>query len=141
MKEASGIFKASSYDAVTCNPPYLKEDGGLINPADHKAIARHEIMLSLPDVIREATKLLVSGGHFYMVHRPFRLAEIVSEMMNNHLEPKRMRMIYPHADKEPNMVLIEGVRGGNSGMVVEKPLVIYSEDGTYTDEVRELYEK
>ena len=140
VKQATDLFKAASFDAVTCNPPYLKEDGGLINPTDHKAIARHEIMLSLSEMIKEAAKLLVSGGHFYMVHRPFRLAEIFNEMVCSHLEPKRMRMIYPYADKEPNMVLIEGARGGNSGMVVEKPLVIYSEDGTYTDEVRELYE-
>ncbi len=140
LKDAVEIYKAGSFNVVTCNPPYLKEDGGLINPTDHKAVARHEIMLSLSDVISVSAKLLVSGGHFYMVHRPFRLAEIFSEMVKERLEPKRMRMVYPAAAKEPNMVLIEGVRGGNSGMVVEKPLVIYTEDGVYTDEVRELYE-
>lgn len=140
VKEAADLYGAASFEVITCNPPYLAEDGGLINPTDHKAIARHEIELSLSDVIEVSAKLLVSGGHFYMVHRPFRLAEIFSKMVSEHLEPKRMRMIYPYADKEPNMVLIEGVRGGNSGMVVEKPLVIYSGDGTYTDEVRELYE-
>ena len=139
VKKATEIFKPATFDAVTVNPPYLKENGGLINPADHKAIARHEIKLSLSDVIENAAKLLVSGGHFYMVHRPFRLAEIFVEMTENNLEPKRMRMVYPYADKEPNMVLIEGVRGGNSGMTTEKPLIIYSDDGTYTDEVSKLY--
>lgn len=140
IKDAVDIYNAASFDVVTCNPPYLKEDGGLINPTDHKAIARHELLLTLSDVIKEGARLLVSGGHFFMVHRPFRLAEIISEMVSQSLEPKRMRLVYPYADKEPNMVLIEGVRGGNSGIVVEKPLVIYSDDGTYTDEVRELYE-
>ncbi len=140
IKEAVKIYSAASFNVVTCNPPYLKEDGGLINPTDHKAVARHEIMLSLSDVIEVSAKLLVSGGHFYMVHRPFRLAEIFCEMVKNNLEPKRMRMVYPMASKEPNMVLIEGVRGGNSGIVVEKPLIVYADDGVYTDEVRELYE-
>ena len=140
VKEAVSIYGAASAQVVTCNPPYLTETGGLINPADHKAVARHELMLSLADVIGAAKRLLVSGGHFYMVHRPFRLAEILHAMVEAGLEPKRMRMVYPYADKDPNMVLIEGVRSGNSGMVVEKPLVIYQKDGVYTDEVRELYD-
>ena len=140
VKEAVAIYGAASTQVVTCNPPYLTETGGLINPTDHKAIARHELRLSLAELIEAAKRLLVSGGHFYMVHRPFRLAEILHGMVEEGLEPKRLRMVYPHADKDTNMVLIEGVRGGNSGMVVEKPLVIYKNDGTYTDEVRELYE-
>jgi len=140
VKQAVAIYGAASAQVVTCNPPYLTETGGLINPTDHKAIARHELRLTLADVIDAAKNLLVSGGHFYMVHRPFRLAEILHEMVEAGLEPKRLRMVHPHEGKEPNMVLVEGVRGGNSGMVVEKPLVIYQNDGTYTDEVRELYE-
>ena len=140
VREAVSLYGAAVCEVVTCNPPYLKEDGGLINPADHKAIARHELFCSLADVIRAAKGLLVSGGHFYMVHRPFRLAEILHRMVEEGLEPKRMRMVYPHADRPPNMVLLEGVRGGKSGMVCEEPLVIYESEGVYTDEVRALYE-
>ena len=74
-----------------------------------------------------------------MVHRPFRLAEIISEMVEHRLEPKRMRLVYPYVDKEPNMVLIEGVRGGNSRLAVEKPLIVYQEENVYTEEVEKLY--
>ena len=74
-----------------------------------------------------------------MVHRPFRLAEIMHCMVSHRLEPKRMRMVYPYVDKEPNMVLIEGVRGGNSRITVEKPLIVYKEKNVYTDEVKRLY--
>ncbi|MBO6108580.1 MAG: tRNA1(Val) (adenine(37)-N6)-methyltransferase [Eubacterium sp.] len=139
VKNAAEIFGYSSFDIVTVNPPYLKEEAGLINPTSHKAAARHEIFLTLLDVIVAAKDLLVSGGHFYMVHRPFRLAEVLSEMVNSGVEPKRLRMVYPYADREPNMFLVEGVRGGRSGMVVMEPLVIYNGNGDYTDEVKKLY--
>ena len=75
-----------------------------------------------------------------MVHRPFRLAEIIGKMLEYRLEPKRMRLVYPYVDREPNMVLIEGVRGGNSRVSVEKPLIIYEKPGVYTKEVYEIYE-
>ena len=75
-----------------------------------------------------------------MVHRPFRLAEIIGKMLEYRLEPKRMRLVYPYVDREPNMVLIEGVRGGNSRISVEKPLIIYEKPGVYTKEIYEIYE-
>lgn len=75
-----------------------------------------------------------------MVHRPFRLVEIMTAMVNAKLEPKRMRLVYPYIDKEPNMALIEGVRGGRSRIAVEKPLIVYERENVYTEEVRKLYE-
>lgn len=140
IKEASSIFGAASFDVVTCNPPYMTGSHGLVNPMEEKAVARHEILCTLDDVIREGTKLLKTGGHFFMVHRPFRLAEIMGEMLKYRLEPKRLRLVYPYVDREPNMVLIEGVRGGNSRITVEKPLIIYEKPGVYTREVYEIYE-
>ena len=74
-----------------------------------------------------------------MVHRPFRLAEIIQVMSAHKLEPKRMQLVYPFVDKEPNMVLIEGVRGGKPRMTVEKPLIIYSEPGVYMPEIYDIY--
>lgn len=139
IREASSYFEAASFDVVTSNPPYMSNTHGLVNQADHKAIARHELLCSLEDVIREGTRLLKPGGHFFMVHRPNRLSEIFSTMTRHRLEPKRMRLVYPYVDKEPNMVLIEGTRGGNPGMKVEKPLIVYRDVNEYTDEVRELY--
>ena len=139
IREAEGIFPAASFDVVTSNPPYMTSQHGLLNPKSAKAIARHEICCSLEDVCRAAAFLLLSGGRFYMVHRPFRLAEIIRALSRYHLEPKRMRLVYPFADKEPNMVLIESVRGGRPRITVEKPLIIYEEPGKYTEEVRKLY--
>lgn len=139
IREASSYFEASSFDVITSNPPYMINSHGLTNEASHKAIARHELMCSLDDVIRESARLLKPGGHFFMVHRPFRLSEIMNVMTRYKLEPKRLRLVYPYVDKEPNMVLIEGTRGGNRGMVVEKPLIVYENVNVYTEEVRELY--
>lgn len=141
IREATSIFGAASFDVITSNPPYLNQSHGLTNETDHKAIARHELKCTLEDLISNAARLLKPGGHFYMVHRPFRLAEIISCMVSHRLEPKRMRLVYPYVDKEPNMVLIEGVRGGNARITVEKPLIVYKEKNVYTDEVKELYYK
>lgn len=139
IKEARMLFGASVFDVVTCNPPYMIADHGIPNPADEKMIARHEILCSLEDVVSQAAAVLKPGGHFYLVHRPFRLAGIITQMCENRLEPKRMRLVYPYADKEPVMVLLEGVRGGKARMTVEKPLIIYREPGVYSEELRRDY--
>lgn len=139
IKEATSIFEAASFDVVTSNPPYMTGAHGLVSEASHKAIARHELACSLEDVICAAAKLLKPRGHFYMVHRPFRLAEIIHLMVTYHVEPKRMRLVYPYVDKEPNMVLIEGVRGGRARLAVEPPLIVYKEKNVYTDEVKKWY--
>ena len=139
IKEASALFGASGMDVVTTNPPYMIGQHGLANPEDAKAIARHEVLCTLDDILRESARLLRPGGRFYMVHRPFRLAEIMSKMVEYRIEPKRMRLVYPYIDKEPNMVLIEGARGGRSRMTVEKPLIVYQSQGHYTDEIYDIY--
>lgn len=139
IKEADRIFPAASFDVITCNPPYMIGQHGLTNPEAPKAIARHEILCTLEDVISRAAILLKPGGHFYMVHRPFRLAEIIVTMTGYKLEPKRMQLVYPFVDKEPNMVLIEGARGGRPRMTVEKPLIVYREPGVYMPEIYDIY--
>ena len=135
IKEAAAIFGPVSFDVITTNPPYMIGQHGIANVSDAKAIARHEVCCTLDDILRESAKVLKPGGKFYMVHRPFRLAEIMSKMIAVGIEPKRMRMVHPFIDKEPNMVLIEGSRGGNSRMTVERPLVVYKEAGIYSDEL------
>ena len=139
IKEASAIFGGSSFDVITTNPPYMIGTHGQNSPSEAKAIARHEVLCTLDDILRETAKMLVSGGRFYMVHRPFRLAEIMSKMVAYKIEPKRMQLVYPFVDKEPNMVLIEGLRGGKSRLTVEKPLIVYKEQGVYTDEIYDIY--
>lgn len=139
IKEADSLFNAASFDIVTSNPPYMIGQHGLTNPDAPKAIARHEVLCTLDDVVRQAAKLLKPGGKFCMVHRPFRLAEIITTLCAYKLEPKRMQLVYPYVDKEPNMVLIEAVRGGKSRMTVEKPLIVYKEPNVYTDEIYDIY--
>ena len=139
IREASSIFGAATFDVVTSNPPYMTEHHGITNEKSPKAIARHELLCTLEDVICQAAKLLRPGGSFYMVHRPFRLVDIMVLMREYHLEPKRMKLVYPYIDKDPNMVLIEGLRGGRPRMTVEKPLIVYKEPGVYTDEIYEIY--
>ena len=139
IKEAGQLFDLASFDVVTCNPPYMTGSHGIVNPELPKAIARHEILCSFEDVAREAAKVLRPGGRFYLVHRPFRLAEIITTLVKYKLEPKRMQLVYPYVDREPNMVLIEAVRGGNPRMTVEKPLIVYDRPGVYNKEIYDIY--
>ena len=139
IKTASKDLGAAIFDVVTTNPPYMNNSHALVNPNEAKAIARHEIMCNLNDVIREGAKLLKVGGKMYMVHRPFRLIEIVSEMVKYKLEPKRIRFVHPYIDKEPNMVLIEATKGGKSMVKIESPLIVYKDVNVYTDEIHEIY--
>lgn len=139
IKEAAGIFRAASFHVVTCNPPYMIGQHGLTNPHMPKAIARHEVLCTLEDVVSQASKLLTDRGRFYMVHRPFRLAEIMNVLTKYHLEPKRMQLVYPYIDREPNMVLIEALKGGNSRITVEPPLIVYEKPGVYTKNILDIY--
>ena len=139
VKEADRLFVASSFHAVTCNPPYMIGQHGLTNPDSPKAIARHEILCTLEDIVKQGARALMPGGSFYMVHRPFRLVEIFDTFTRYKLEPKRMRLVYPYVDKEPNMVLIQATKGGKSRITVEKPLIVYEKPGVYTKEVMDLY--
>jgi tRNA1Val (adenine37-N6)-methyltransferase len=139
IKDASVRFGASSFGVITTNPPYMIGQHGLRNETDAKAIARHEILCSLDDILRESARILLPGGRFYMVHRPFRLVEIFTKMVSYGIEPKRMKLVYPYVDKEPNMVLLEGIRGGKSRITVEKPLIVYKAPGEYTDEIYDIY--
>lgn len=139
VKEADILFKAASFDVITCNPPYMTGQHGLQNKDEAKTIARHEVLCTLEDVIRVTARLLKPGGNFYMVHRPFRLSEIMVLLHTYKLEPKRMQLVYPYVDKEPNMVLIEANRGGKPRLTVEKPLIVYKEPGIYMPEIYDVY--
>jgi len=139
IKVASQIFGGAAFDVITTNPPYMNDNHGLKNPDLPKAIARHEVLCTLEDVVRESAKLLKPGGRLYMVHRPHRLIEIINTLTNYKLEPKRIKLVHPYVDKEANMVLIEAVRGGKSMVKMEAPLIVYKEQGVYTDEIYDIY--
>lgn len=139
IKEVAVTFAKGSFDAVVSNPPYMVNNHGLKNESDAKMIARHEVLCNLEDVIMAAASVLKEGGTFSMVHRPFRLAEIMVMLTRYKLEPKRLRMVHSYMDKEPSMILIEARKGGRSNLIIEKPLIVYKEQGVYTDEIHSIY--
>ena len=141
IKEADSLFEAASFDVVTSNPPYMIGGHGLKNDDSPKAIARHEILCDLEDVVKCAARLLKPRGKFYMVHRPFRLAEIIVMLKEYHIEPKRMQLVHSFINKEPSMVLIEAVRGAKPRMKIDKPLIVYESQGVYTKDILDIYGK
>ncbi|MBO5349733.1 MAG: tRNA1(Val) (adenine(37)-N6)-methyltransferase [Clostridia bacterium] len=141
IKELDKILKLDYYDSIVTNPPYKKANSGKINENEIKLISRHEIKADLSDFIKMSFKLLKDRGSLYMVHRTERLADIISEMRLNKIEPKRIRFVYSNSTSDSKLVLIEAVKNGKSFLKIEKPLYVYNEDGTYTDEILEIYNK
>lgn len=140
LKDINKKIGFNEYDLVTCNPPYFKVGSHNINPKDSKAIARHEILATLEDIIIEASNLLKSKGRFAMVHRPDRLIEILELMKKYRIYPKRLRLAYPKINSECNTILIEGIKDGNeNGLRILSPLYVYNNDNKWTDEVLKIY--
>lgn len=139
IKNMDSLFKAGSFDAVTVNPPYMTGGGGILNDTSPKAIARHEILCTVEDIIKGAARVLKFKGRFFMVHRPHRLTDILYYLRVYKLEPKAIQFVQPYKDKEPNMVLIEAIKGGGPMVKVKEPLIIYNKDGSYTEELIKIY--
>lgn len=139
LREVSGLFAPHSFSIVTCNPPYMIDTHGRGNVLDAKTIARHEVLCTLEDVVAAADYLLATHGKFFMIHRPFRLPEIFESLAAHKLEVKRMRLIQPFADKEPNMVMIEARKNAKRRLTIEPPLIVRNDDGVYTAEIRQIY--
>lgn len=139
IKEAPQILGKGKFNLVVSNPPYKKAGSGIINPYDAKAIARHEILCTLEDILSAASKLLVSGGRFAMIHQTDRMMDILMGMRERRLEPKRIRLIHPHLNKAPNLVLIEAMLHGRPHLQWLPPLFIYNNEGKYTEELLEIY--
>ena len=141
IKNFADIFahQTSSFSVITSNPPYTNQGGGLVNPTDSIAIARHELLCTLEDIVCATAKLLAVNGRFYMVHRPQRLVDIIALLRNYKVEPKRMRFVHSYAHKEPTLVLVEAIKGGKPLLKTEPPLVIYTNEGLYTEEIKNIY--
>ena len=124
IRDLSGLYKPSSFDVITCNPPYIKSGEGLVNEAGARAVSRHEIACTLADVMSAAARLLRPGGRFALVHKPHRLAECFELMKLSGLEPKRLRFVHATAGKEPSLFLIEATRGGGAFLKVMAPIIL-----------------
>ncbi len=139
LRNAFSIYGKCSFDKITCNPPYMRVNGAVVNDSEAVTVARHEIMCSLEDVLSVSSGLLKDKGRFYMVHRPSRLADIIHLMRVYKIEPKKMRMVAPYIGKEPNLVLIEGIKGGGAELKLLPTLYVYGCDGDYTEEIDKIY--
>ncbi len=139
LKDAPEKLGKGSFSLVVSNPPYKKAGSGITNPQDDMAIARHEILCTLEDVLLSASKLLQAGGRFAMVHRPERMMDILMGMRSVHLEPKRIRMVHSLIHKAPSLVLIEAVSHGKPFLTLMPPLIMYDENNQYTDQLKEIY--
>ena len=139
IKEAHKIMRMRSFNLVTVNPPYLPVHNGMQNVNEYVAIARHELLCTLEDVIAASSRLTATGGKVAMVHRPARLTEIMTLMRSYKLEPKRIRFVHPRADEEANMVLIEAIKDGKTEVRLLPPVIVYNKNGEYSDELAEIF--
>nr|WP_318681294.1 tRNA1(Val) (adenine(37)-N6)-methyltransferase [uncultured Treponema sp.] len=139
LENIRNVLPAQSVNVVISNPPYMKQAGADVNSLREIAIARHEIMCTLESVVEAASYVLKPNGRFYMIHKPQRLSEIITEGVKNNLEVKKLRFVVPEAGKSPTMVLVEYVKCASSGMEVESDLIVYKEKGVYSQEVERIY--
>lgn len=140
VRNIRDYFSGDSFDVVTCNPPYFKVNSvDYINENSVKAVARHEITLTLDDVFMQACYLLKNGGIFAMVHRTDRLMEILEKMRQYGIEPKRVQFIYPKKGKNSDLFLIEGIKNGKVGLQMLSPLIVHNDDGSYTEKIAKLF--
>ena len=139
LKDKALLDSLGRFDVVTVNPPYKLNNAGILNPNDKLAIARHEIMCNLEDVIVSARRLLKDNGRMFIVHRPERLADIFELMRKYKIEPKRVRLVQPNTKKAPNIVLVEGQRDGGAFLKWEETLYVYDDNGNYSEEINRIY--
>ena len=141
IKDIDKILKIDSYDAIVTNPPYKKPNSGKINENKTKLISRHEIEANLDDFIRISFKMLKDKGTLYMVHRAERIVDILSTMRKYKMEPKRIRFVYSNKNSESKLVLLEATKNAKPFVKIERPLYVYNENGDYTQELLQIYNK
>ena len=141
IKDIFKEMQQNKIDAIVTNPPYMRENTGAKNIEKKKLISRCEVECTLEDIIKISYKLLKSNGEFYMVHRAERIVDILFYLRQYKLEPKKIRFVHSKVFKEPNLVLIKCVKDGGNGLKIDKPLIVYDENGKYTDEILEIYNK
>lgn len=139
LKQAPALLGIEKTDIVTCNPPYFNTySQEIINKNEHYAIARHEILCTLEDVVQATSRLLKQGGKAYFVHRPNRLMDLITYMKKYRLEPKRIQFIYPREGKDANTLLVEGIKDGQPDVKILPPINVYESNGEYSSFMKRL---
>ena len=136
LNDAAEMFGKHTFDAVTCNPPYMNVGGGIVNPKDALAIARHEIACTLDGVVKSAASVLKSGGKLFMVHRADRMCDVISAFRKYRIEPKRLKVVYPSEGKGANLILVEGALDGKPQLKIESAVFMYDRDGNYIQSLK-----
>ena len=139
MKLLNPIETGGAVDVVVCNPPYRKQGSGRINPDEERAIARHEIKADLCDVVKSARRMLRPAGRFVTIYTAERITDVLSQMRNDCMEPKYVRMIHSGRHTEAGLILVESVKDGRPGLKIAPPMVLYDEKGDYTEEVKKMF--
>lgn len=141
IKDLKNFFEGDTFDAIVSNPPYKKNNSGLKNESISKLISRHEVEASLEDFINVSAKLLKNNGNFYMVHRPERLSDLFYLLRKYNLEPKKLRLVYSYSNSKPKLILVKATKNAKSFLNIDKPLIIYNQDGSYTSDILKIYNK
>jgi tRNA1Val (adenine37-N6)-methyltransferase len=141
MRALKKMFPANAFDFVFSNPPFRKTKTGRLSKFEERAVARHEIEITLQDLIKTASYLLKHSGKFFLIYHPFRLAELIEMLLKSRLEPKRMRFVHSKEGDEAKMVLIEAVKGSGTWLKIDSPLYLYDKDSDYTPELKIILDK
>lgn len=141
INNIENYFENNFFDVIVTNPPYQKNNTGLKSEDEKNLISRHEVKCTLEDIIKKSFKILKDKGEFFMVHRPERLVDIMYLMRKNKIEPKEIRFVYPKITEKPTLILIKGVKNAKEFLRIDKPLIIYNENGDYTQEILDIYGK
>jgi tRNA1Val (adenine37-N6)-methyltransferase len=139
MKSLTSRMISGLVDMIVCNPPYRRPASGRVNPDQQRAIARHEILVTLADVLSTARRMLRTGGRFVTIYTAERLAELLAQMKIHRIEPKIIRSVHSTAQADAKLILAEGIKGAGPGMSIQAPLILYGKDGEYSQEVRKMF--
>jgi len=141
IRSCHSLFREATFDLVLSNPPFRKVGTGRINPDPGKASARHEIHVTLKDILVQSAHLLKKGGRLALIHHPSRLEELLAGMEGVDIRPERLRFVHSFEGAEAKMILVEGIRNGKGGLQIEAPLIVYEEKSVYSEEMRKIYGK
>lgn len=140
VKNLNKLFSGDTFDLITVNPPYFKNNSLSIKNMDiHKTIARHEVLINLDNIIKMSAFLLKNNAHFAMIHRTERFFEVVDTLNKYNLTPKRIQLIYPMQNSRSNLFMIECIKNGKKEVIFESPLYVHNQDGTYKDEIKKIF--